>query len=351
MDGFEGIASVDVLAELRALRQRVAVLEAQGLEGQRLEAPDRVEASAERSATRRGMLRLAGAAVVGGAAASLLGAQPAAATTGAMEFGAANDADADATTLTSTSPITLTVSNTSPFGTAVLAKASGIGTALQGIMDSPDPIGWAVWGEVNDPSVGVALVGTGGAAQLYLSPYSSFGTPADVEHFEGEVVTNVSGIFYCVGDGTPGIWRKIAGFDTAGAFHAITPTRVYDSRVGSPGPSGPLLGLATFNTRTISVADGRNANGVVTSPNLVPAGATAVAANVTVTGTQGVGYLAINPGGVTAVTASTINWFGSNQDLANGVILTLNSNRELTVVCGDGGVATHFIVDISGYYL
>ncbi|MEQ1703705.1 MAG: hypothetical protein ABMA25_26670, partial [Ilumatobacteraceae bacterium] len=56
--------------EVEELRQRVAELEGRS--------------------SRRTMLRLAGAAVVGGVAASVAGAQPAAATTGAMQFGAPN---------------------------------------------------------------------------------------------------------------------------------------------------------------------------------------------------------------------------------------------------------------------
>ena len=109
--------------------------------------------------------------------------------------------------------------------------------------------------------------------------------------------------------------------------------------------------LSTGQNRLVSVADGRDNNGTVTTPNLVPAGATAVTANVTVTGTTGTfGYLAINPGGNTVEGASTINWFGAGQTLANGVGLTLNATRQITVICNGGG-GTHFIIDISGYYL
>jgi hypothetical protein len=58
----------------------------------------------------------------------------------------------------------------------------------------------------------------------------------------------------------------------------------------------------------------------------------------------------MNPGGNTVAGASTINWFGPDQTLANGIGLTLNASRQLTAVCSGGG-STHFIVDISGYYL
>lgn len=71
---------------------------------------------------------------------------------------------------------------------------------------------------------------------------------------------------------------------------------------------------------------------------------------MTVTGTTGgFGYLAINPGGNTVEGASTINWFGAGQSLANGVALSLNGSRQVTVICNGGG-NTHFIIDVAGYF-
>ena len=100
----------------------------------------------------------------------------------------------------------------------------------------------------------------------------------------------------------------------------------------------------------MSVADERDGNGAVFNPDIVPVGATVVAANVTVTGTTGsFGFLSIYPGGY-AGEASTINWFGAGQTLANGVALTLNGSRQLNVICNGGG-STHFIIDVSGYFL
>lgn len=327
---------VDVLTELRLLRRRVAELEARSS----------IESPTEERSTRRGMLRLAGAAVVGGAAASVLGAQPVAASSGVMVYGGFNDAGPSNTILTSTASVpTLSVYNTDP-DTAVHGYSTGSGNGLMGELTTPKSDGYGVLGLVQG-TIGQALVGAGGAAQLYLSPYAAAGAPVADLHFDGEIVANSGGFFACVTQGTPGVWRKLAGEATAGAFHAITPTRVYDSRAAAPTP-GPL---ATGSNRLVSVADGRNSAGAVTVPNLVPAGATAVMANVTVTGTiGGFGYLAINPGGNTVEGASTINWFGEGQTLANGVGLTLNGNREVTVICNGGG-ATHFLIDIAGYYL
>ena len=161
------------------------------------------------------------------------------------------------------------------------------------------------------------------------------------------MVNSAGQLWYCyvAGAGSASKWVRLSS-----PFVPVTPTRVYDSRVGAPLPTGILL---AGTNRTISVADGRDGAGGVSVANLVPAGATAVTANVTVTGTtSGFGYLVINPGGITTAGASTINWFGAGQTLANGVTLTLNASRQLTVLCdGASGASTHFIIDVSGYYL
>ena len=49
-------------------------------------------------------------------------------------------------------------------------------------------------------------------------------------------------------------------------------------------------------------------------------------------------------------TASTINWPGGF-DCANGTIVKLDASRQLKVFCGDQAGSTHFIIDVTGYYL
>ena len=160
------------------------------------------------------------------------------------------------------------------------------------------------------------------------------------------VVDSAGVIWFCIAGGTPGTWRMLAGPATAGAFTPLTPGRVYDSRRSSYGQNGPL---GSGQSRTISVGTSYDVNGGNPTLNFVPNGATAVFANVTVVETTGNGWLAINPGGTTAVSASSINWSASGQILANGISLTLNATREITVVNGSPG-STNFIIDVLGYY-
>lgn len=209
----------------------------------------------------------------------------------------------------------------------------------------------------------IGVVGTGDSIGLRASAISTNGTALDLPALSGRTAPGSRAAAYTVGRiemdengnlwmctvaGTPGTWRKLTGPAVAGAFHPLTPGRVVDTRL-SAGGIGPLTSGSAL---TVSVAD-RKAVGVVPAlADFVPAGATAIAANVTVTNTVASGFLTVNPGGNSTIGASTINWSTSGLSLANGVILTLNASRELTIVYGGGATAaTNVIVDVNGYYL
>lgn len=246
--------------------------------------------------------------------------------------------------------------------TGVLAV--GVATGAQGSVTTADGVG--VIGLGGDSGVGVRGVGgfyaleaaKSSKANLYLHPNNDVtGTPGPKTvpgartdaHLAGEI-DNVNGdLWLCVVAGTPGRWRKIGGVATAGAFHAVTPGRVYDSRVALPTPGALSMG----GTRLLSVADRRDlVSGAVATANFVPAGATAISCNVTVVDTVLSGFLTINPGGTATINAATVNWSASGQILNNGVMLTLNATREITVIAGGiGGSSTHFVIDVNGYFL
>ena len=85
----------------------------------------------------------------------------------------------------------------------------------------------------------------------------------------------------------------------------------------------------------------------------MPAGAIAVTVNLTITGTVGAsGNLAVNPGGDTLAHASSINWFGPGQTLANSTVVQVDASTRVTVICnGPVGASTNFIIDVLGYWL
>jgi hypothetical protein len=112
--------------------------------------------------------------------------------------------------------------------------------------------------------------------------------------------------------------------------------------------------MATGQSRTISVRDRRAIlGGVVVLADAVPAGTLAVTANVTVVDTVLSGYLTVNPGGDTAINSATVNWSATDQILNNGVNVTINpATREITVIAGGiSGSSTHFVIDITGYFV
>lgn len=314
------------------------------------------DAAAVRAGSRRDLLKLAGGtlggAIVGGVLAGA--AQPAAASSGqALVLGDLQYADRatyignnassiqETNTLLTSEPTMFWVDNR-----AATIQANGIRGDGQGVN------GAGVWGHSDSNGIGVkgdggiGVLASGGRAALRLSGVGAAPPARSDAHIAGEIDIDAAGsVWLCVASGTPGTWRKLGGSSTAGAFHAIDPVRVYDSRW--PGDTA----MTTGGQRLVSVADGHNlTTGTVDAPGAVPPGATAVAYNITVTGTTGSGYLTVAPGSATSVSASSVNWSSSGQTLANGLIVGLDGSRRVRVFSGGGG-STHFLIDVSGYFL
>lgn len=300
--------------------------------------------------TRRTALRSLAAVGAGGLVAAIVGGATAEATVGAMQFGTANNAVNAKTSLTANvgdAVFEAANSGTGGQSIGVTGKTTGSGTGVIGYVSTPTSSAWGVLGQI-DGTAGIAVLALGGHAQLGLG-----GTVANpttgvlVAHGVGEVVLDTTGnMWACVASGTPGSWRKLAAVSTAGALHPITPARVFDSR--RPMSSQILTG----DNWTISAANRIDpVTGAVVEPNIVPAGATAIAYNLTIVSTVGTnGYLAVNEGGNTVVTASSINWYANGQTAANGSVVKLNGSRQVTVICGGTSTSTHFIIDLVGYY-
>jgi hypothetical protein len=146
-----------------------------------------------------------------------------------------------------------------------------------------------------------------------------------------------------------------------GYFFSMTPQRVYDSRWtnASSGIAATKLGRLSKNeSRVISVKDGRNSSGRVTTSDLLPFTTTmfgvttpvqSIAYNLTVAQPSGSNYLSLAPGDATAAPAtSSINFWAN--DVANGGIISISADRELKVFCGNDLGGCHFIIDITGFY-
>jgi hypothetical protein len=218
-----------------------------------------------------------------------------------------------------------------PSGVALEVIATGAATT--GLDVTAKSYGAVIGGEL------AALVLRAGSAAAPATRTKTF----VVNAVESDTAGN---LWHCVAPGTPGTWRQLSGPSTAGAFHAIDPVRVYDSRSAAPAPGT----LASGANRVVSIADARDpGTGVVTVANAVPVGATAIAFNITVTDTVAAGFLSVAPGNATSSPSSSINWSATGQILANGLIAKVHTDRTVKVFCGGGGGA-HFIIDVNGYW-
>ena len=130
----------------------------------------------------------------------------------------------------------------------------------------------------------------------------------------------------------------------------ITPVRVYDSRwTGVPGVTTGLLTWADLRGRCRWRRRGQTLERWIDA-NAIPAGATALTVNLTITATQGRATSPWFPGGVASSTTSSINWTASGQAFANGLTVPIRaSDRTVNLLCN--GNATQALLDVTGYFL
>jgi hypothetical protein len=117
----------------------------------------------------------------------------------------------------------------------------------------------------------------------------------------------------------------------------ITPCRIADTRGnGFSGSYGPP-----------SLAQGTPRDFTLTGQCGIAGTAAAVSLNVTVTNTQGPGFLLIYPQGGTQPLVSTLNYLGG-QTVANAAVVPVGPGGAITVVAGVSG--SDLIIDTNGYY-
>jgi outer membrane protein assembly factor BamB len=121
-------------------------------------------------------------------------------------------------------------------------------------------------------------------------------------------------------------------------YHALTPSRILDSRDGTGGLSG------AFSSRVARTF-------TVTGHGGVPAGAIAVTGNLTVTQQTSGGFLSIGPVAQNNPTSSTLN-FPLGDDRANAVTVALSGTGTLSVTYAAStlGPTAQVIFDVTGYF-
>lgn len=130
---------------------------------------------------------------------------------------------------------------------------------------------------------------------------------------------------------TPTPTPSVAGYFT------LAPCRVADTR-GPVGPfGGPALSAGVSRAFTLAGVCG------------IPASASAVALNLTVTGATALGHLVVYPTGGSVPLASTIN-FGAGRTRANNAIVPLGAGGAISTISGQPSGTVHVIIDVNGYF-
>lgn len=127
---------------------------------------------------------------------------------------------------------------------------------------------------------------------------------------------------------TSGVTTGAAG--TGSSYVPLSPYRLLDTRL-TADPLGP----------------GGSQNLTVTSVDSVPAAATAVVLNVTVTGSSKASYVTVYPAGETTPNVSNLN-FTAGETVANLAVVQVGASGQVTIFNSVGTVQV--IVDLEGYF-
>ncbi|MBR7834676.1 hypothetical protein KDL01_15485 [Actinospica durhamensis] len=239
----------------------------------------------------------------------------------------------------------------------ILDTRHGVGAAQQQVPgDGGIPVTVAgldgIPAGVSAVAVHVTVVNTAGNGWIAAEPDGA-GTPTTsiLNYLKGQTVSNTVIVpvakdgkieLYNGGTTTPAdLLADVSGYFSAAAPDAyvpVAPTRVWDSRHISGG-AVPGNGTAAVE---LEGGDGS----VAVSP--YPASATLVA-NVTVTDTEGNGYLAVYPAGTTRPGISTLNYLKGQTVAVASMLGTAGAAQKATVYNQSTG-STDVIFDVFGYF-
>ena len=307
---------------------------------------EHVEVMPARS-SRRGMLKLAGAAAVGAAAAAATGALPVAATNGIDILDPALSVRNDYTGNAALAAFLFQAGNQFGNGAAeypcALAGWSGSGGANlpHGVYGYTSHAGYGVIGS-GGGAASRGVLARGSRSNLLISAEGVAAPSRTANYVLGDVINDSTGnLWLNVEAGAPGKWRKLAGPSTAGSLQLLaTPKRVYSTRAADePVAVGPKTPLSA-GTRTIDCTAGSSG---------VPTGATGLVLNVTAIAASANGFLSVSPGASGFSGTSTLNWTANGAVVANGVTVGSGAAATIDVTIGGGGTAD-FIVDVMGFY-
>jgi len=350
------------------------------------------EEDSHRKTDRRGILKLAGGALLGAAGAVAVRAIPAAAAsgdymlTGCYNFATTVTQVAVGNTVTGfeaqgavgvqgNGNAAVVANEVGVLGTSKSGSGTGVrgsvttGTGVEGIATTGTGgrfqsnsgydllLGQAIVGTTGDPNFHgtgrLGMVGrtdVGGSAPNIAPFFVTHSTLFAGSHFQHEFIRGNDGSIWASTAATAGAnqtrWKKINAVrvDTSdGLGGNFKPVRVIDTRI-----TGGIRAPSTLNTVTVSGFGTGNSN--------IPADAVAVMGNLTAVGYTGAGFLTIMPFGIAlgtgagqynaAVDPSSLNFILGQAAIANSFVCGLSAGKLQVYV---GLASSYFIVDITAY--
>ena len=207
----------------------------------------------------------------------------------------------------------------------------------------------------NVAAVAINITATRPTASGFLTAYASGDaqpTASNLNFTKAQTVANLVVVpvgadgnisIYNGSSGTVELLADVAGYYLAGTpaapgtFKSLDPARLLDTRSGSGAPRGAVGG-------TSSIAVQIAGRGGVSASNV-----SAVAINITATGTVTGGFLTAYASGATQPTASNLN-FAKGQTVANLVIVPVGADGRIRIYNGSSGTV-ELLADVAGYYL
>jgi hypothetical protein len=175
--------------------------------------------------------------------------------------------------------------------------------------------------------------------QLSLSGATASGPPSGL-HNAGDLFVDSNGIiWYATATGNPATWVPLS-LPPIFAPATPAPVRIYDSRPPFPPANVQKGQLQTNEERTIDLTN---------SGALNLSGSYAALLNLTIANTIGAGFVAIFAANTTWPGHSNIDWFQSNQILANNATSLFDS--AFRIKAHNGGPPTDLVIDVMGAYL
>ena len=215
-------------------------------------------------------------------------------------------------------------------------------TALQIIGRAGMPVGAT--------SVALNVTVTDPAAAGYLTVYpcgTTRPTASNLNYLAGATVANL--VVSRIGTGgnvciyTQSSTHLIADingyFPSVTSYVAVDPGRLLDTRIGSTTIDGQSVGAGVQPTSTVNAV-------TVIGRGGVPAGASTVVVNVTVTEPEAPGFVTAYPCGIDPPLASNLN-FAAGQTVANAAIVKVGAGGS---ICLFNSQPTHLVVDVAGYF-